>query len=207
MISRITGGDPMGRHPVQPRPSGGRAGAGGSDARFTDIATKENWKEVVKPSEPARTPARSREDLLRAGQHPFLAVAVALNAAFKQAGVEVPKIGRVRRCGPALEKAGIVRCRPAAAVAAAGRLRRADGCDRRQGELRESLRPERRGSGRRALKSPKSSRLPTMPAACRRGTNVQDWNQATNMVITARAGRQIWDWAQGESSLRVRKPA
>ncbi|MGR3660588.1 MAG: ABC transporter substrate-binding protein [Paracoccaceae bacterium] len=31
------------------------------------------------------------------------------------------------------------------------------------------------------------------------GSNVQDWNQATNMVITAQAGAQIHgDWAQGE---------
>ena len=31
------------------------------------------------------------------------------------------------------------------------------------------------------------------------GSNVQDWNQATNMVITAQAGGQIMgDWAQGE---------
>lgn len=32
-----------------------------------------------------------------------------------------------------------------------------------------------------------------------RGSNVQDWNQATNMVITGAAGGQIMgDWAQGE---------
>jgi glucose/mannose transport system substrate-binding protein len=31
------------------------------------------------------------------------------------------------------------------------------------------------------------------------GSNVQDWNQATNMVITGTAGGQIMgDWAQGE---------
>ena len=33
-------------------------------------------------------------------------------------------------------------------------------------------------------------------------SNVQDWNQATNMVITGQAGAQIMgDWAQGEFSL------
>jgi glucose/mannose transport system substrate-binding protein len=32
-----------------------------------------------------------------------------------------------------------------------------------------------------------------------RGSNVQDWNQATNMVITGQAGAQLMgDWAQGE---------
>jgi glucose/mannose transport system substrate-binding protein len=31
------------------------------------------------------------------------------------------------------------------------------------------------------------------------GSNVQDWNQATNLVITGQAGGQIMgDWAQGE---------
>jgi glucose/mannose transport system substrate-binding protein len=35
-----------------------------------------------------------------------------------------------------------------------------------------------------------------------KGTNVQDWNQATNMVITGAAGAQIMgDWAQGEFAL------
>lgn len=34
------------------------------------------------------------------------------------------------------------------------------------------------------------------------GSNVQDWNQATNMVITGEAGAQIMgDWAQGEFAL------
>ncbi|WP_108814321.1 ABC transporter substrate-binding protein [Loktanella sp. Alg231-35] len=35
-----------------------------------------------------------------------------------------------------------------------------------------------------------------------RGSNVQDWNMATNMVITGEAGAQIMgDWAQGEFSV------
>ncbi|WP_439154031.1 ABC transporter substrate-binding protein [Yoonia sp.] len=35
-----------------------------------------------------------------------------------------------------------------------------------------------------------------------RGSDVQDWNQATNMVITASAGAQLMgDWAQGEFSV------
>ena len=38
-----------------------------------------------------------------------------------------------------------------------------------------------------------------MPARWRKSTNVQDWNQATNLVITGKAGGQIMgDWAQGE---------
>jgi glucose/mannose transport system substrate-binding protein len=35
-----------------------------------------------------------------------------------------------------------------------------------------------------------------------KGSNVQDWNQATNMVITGEAAGQIMgDWAQGEFAL------
>ena len=38
-----------------------------------------------------------------------------------------------------------------------------------------------------------------MPARWPKNTNVQDWNQATNLVITGKAGGQIMgDWAQGE---------
>ena len=41
--------------------------------------------------------------------------------------------------------------------------------------------------------------LPPTPREMAEGSNVQDWNQATNMVITDTAGGQIMgDWAQGE---------
>jgi glucose/mannose transport system substrate-binding protein len=39
-----------------------------------------------------------------------------------------------------------------------------------------------------------------------KGSNVQDWNQATNLVITGKAGGQIMgDWAQGEFALAGQK--
>ena len=41
-----------------------------------------------------------------------------------------------------------------------------------------------------------------------KGSNVQDWNQATNLVITGKAGGQIMgDWAQGEFQVAARSPA
>jgi glucose/mannose transport system substrate-binding protein len=39
-----------------------------------------------------------------------------------------------------------------------------------------------------------------------KGSNVQDWNQATNLVITGKAGGQIMgDWAQGEFQVAGQK--
>ena len=50
-----------------------------------------------------------------------------------------------------------------------------------------------------APRSPRCSRPPTTPARWPTKSNVQDWNQATNLVITGQAGGQIMgDWAQGE---------
>jgi glucose/mannose transport system substrate-binding protein len=52
---------------------------------------------------------------------------------------------------------------------------------------------------------PEYARVFEAAAAARelqKGSNVQDWNQATNMVITGEAAAQIMgDWAQGEFAM------
>jgi glucose/mannose transport system substrate-binding protein len=50
MVSRITGGDPMGSNPVQPRPPGRRAGGSRPDARPDRCRDAENWKDIIKPA-------------------------------------------------------------------------------------------------------------------------------------------------------------
>ena len=123
------------------------------------------------------------------------------NKAFQKAGVPVPKNwdefvaaapGSWRRpaSGPARHR------RPALAASGAfdvliARAGRQGRCSSRSTATRSRSPPGRR--------SPRCSRLPTTPARWRKKPNVQDWNQATNLVITGKAGGQIMgDWAQGE---------
>ncbi len=89
---------PDGRHPVQPRPPGRGTGPGGPDARPHRSRHQGELGRARPPEEPARQLHARRQDLLRAGQHPFLAVAVAVQQGLRgrrRAGSE--ELGRVRR--------------------------------------------------------------------------------------------------------------
>ena len=71
MISRITGGDPMGATQFNHGRQAEELVQAGLMRDLTDVATKGKWTEVVRLH-------HRRQDLLRARQHPLLAVAVAL---------------------------------------------------------------------------------------------------------------------------------
>ncbi len=90
---------PDGRHPVQPRPPGRGAGRGRADARPRPTSpTAENWADGRQPAVAARELHARRQDLLRAGQHPLLAVALAVEQGLRgrrRAGAD--QLGRVRR--------------------------------------------------------------------------------------------------------------
>ena len=122
------------------------------------------------------------------------------NAAFEKAGVAVPKNwDEFVAAGPALEKAGII---PLAVggqpwqsagafdvlmVAIAGK----DVFMKVFGDKDETV-----------AAGPEIAKVFKAAADARKmakGSNVQDWNQATNLVITGKAAGQIMgDWAQGE---------
>ena len=107
MISRITGGDPMGATQFNPAARREELVAAGLMHDLTELATKEDWKDDRPPDEPARRLHDGRQGLLRAGQHPFVAVAVAVQQGVRgcrRAGAD--ELGRGRRGGArALEKA------------------------------------------------------------------------------------------------------
>ena len=201
MVSRITGGDPMGATQFNHGRQAEELVQAGLMRDLTDLATKEKWTEIIRPDEPARRLHGRRQDLLRAGQHPLLAVAVAVQQGVRRrrrAGSE--ELGRVRR-----GRAGARRQAGNIPLAVGGQPWQTSGAfnvlmvgDRRQGRLLKVYRTRTRPL-RPDPRSPRSSRRPTTPARCRKGSNVQDWNQATNLVITGQAGGQIMgDWAQGE---------
>ena len=98
MISRITGGDPMGATQFNHGRQAEELVQAGLMRDLTDLATKENWAKLVNPPIAARELHARRQDLLRAGQHPLLAVDLAVQQGVRRrrrAGAD--QLGRVRR--------------------------------------------------------------------------------------------------------------
>ena len=96
---------PDGRHPVQPRPPGRGTGPGRPDARPDRLADEGKLEGDHPSDKPARPLHDRRQGLLRAGQHPLLAVAVAVQQGLREgrrAGAE--ELGRVRRRGAGARK-------------------------------------------------------------------------------------------------------
>jgi glucose/mannose transport system substrate-binding protein len=203
MISRITGGDPMGATQSNHGRQAEELVQSGLMRDLTDVATKENWKEIIKPSSLLDSCTIDGKFYcapvnIHSWQWLWLS-----NAAFEKAGVAVPKNwDEFVAAAPALEKAGIV---PLAVggqpwqsagafdvlmVAIAGK----DTFNKVFGDKDEEV-----AAGpdiAKVFKAADDARKMS------KGSNVQDWNQATNLVITGKAGGQIMgDWAQGEFAL------
>ena len=203
MISRITGGDPMAATQFNHGRQAEELVEAGLMRDLTDVATKENWKEVIKPSSLLDSCTIDGKIYcapvnIHSWQWLWLS-----NAAFEKAGVAVPKNwDEFVAAAPALEKAGIV------PLAIGGQAWQAAGAfdvlmvaiagkDVYQKVFGEKDADVAAGQDiAKVFKAADDARRMS------KGTNVQDWNQATNMVITGKAGGQIMgDWAQGEFAL------
>lgn len=207
MISRITGGDPMGATQFNHGRQAEELVEAGLMRDLTDVATREGWKDIIKPSSLLDSCTIDGKIYcapvnIHSWQWLWLS-----NAAFKTAGVEVPKNwDEFVAAAPALEKAGIqplaVGGQPWQANGAFSVLMIAIGGK----DLYQTVFD---GKDEEAAASPEMAKVFKAADDARRmskGTNVQDWNQATNMVITGKAGGQIMgDWAQGEFALAGQK--
>lgn len=207
MISRITGGDPMGATQFNHGRQAEELVQAGLMRDLTDVATREKWKDIIKPASLLDSCTIDGKIYcapvnIHSWQWLWLS-----NAAFKTAGVEVPKNwDEFVAAAPALEKAGIV------PLAVGGQAWQAAGAfdvlmvaiagkDTFQKVFGE--RDEEVAAGPEIAKVFKAA---DDARRMSKGTNVQDWNQATNMVITGKAGGQIMgDWAQGEFQLAGQK--
>jgi glucose/mannose transport system substrate-binding protein len=187
MISRITGGDPMGATQFNHGRQAEELVQAGLMRDLTDIATKDKWTEVVRP--------KSLLDSCTIGGKIYC-VPVNIhswqwlwlsNDAFQKAGLPMPKDwNEFVADAPALEKAGII------PLAVGGQAWQASGAF---DVLMAAI-----GGTDTFLKvyKDKDATFAAGPEIAK-NTNVQDWNQATNLVITGKAAGQIMgDWAQGE---------
>ena len=200
MISRITGGDPMGATQFNHGRQAEELVEAGLMRDLTDIAEEGKWREVIHPSSLLDSCTLDGKIYcvpvnIHSQQWLWLS-----HKAFEDAGVPVPtNWEEFVAAAPALEEAGKI---PLAIgqqpwqtttafqvilVAIAGPEAYTKIFGDKDAELAAG--PEIAKVFEAADKARQMSAK----------SNVQDWNQATNLVITGQAGGQIMgDWAQGE---------
>ncbi len=203
MVSRITGGDPMAATQFNHGRQAEELVEAGLMRDLTDVATREKWKEIVKPASLLDSCTIDGKIYcapvnIHSWQWLWLS-----NAAFEKAGVAVPENwDEFVAAAPALEKAGIV------PLAVGGQPWQAAGAfDVLMVAIagKDTFYKVFKDKDADVAAGPEIARVFKAADDARRmskGTNVQDWNQATNMVISGKAGGQIMgDWAQGEFAL------
>jgi glucose/mannose transport system substrate-binding protein len=200
MVSRITGGKPMGATQFNHGRQAEELVEAGLMRNLDDVAAAENWAAVVNP--PSLLEGCMLDGHLycvpvniHAWQWLWLS-----NDAFEKAGIAVPNNwDEFVAAAPALEKAGII---PLAVgkqgwqehglfanliLALGGR------------DLYMQIYQDKDADVAAGPEMAKIWKATDDARNMSKDSNVQDWNQATNLVITGKAaGQSMGDWAQGE---------
>jgi glucose/mannose transport system substrate-binding protein len=200
MISRITGGDPMGATMFNHGRQAEELVEAGLMRDLTDIAGSEGWADViVAPGLLDSCTLDGKIYCVPVNMHswPWLWLSI---PAFEEAGVEVPtNWDEFVAAAPALRDAGKV------PLAVGGEpwqqlgvfnvlLLSLGGKD-----LYLQVYDEKNAEVAGGPEVAKIFQATDQARQLAEGSNVQSWNEATNMVITDQAGGQIMgDWAQGE---------
>ncbi|KEQ08108.1 ABC transporter substrate-binding protein [Pseudorhizobium pelagicum] len=200
MISRITGGDPMAATQFNHGRQAQELVEAGLMRDLTAVAEEGNWKEVIKPSSLLDSCTLDGKIYcvpvnIHSWQWLWLS-----NAAFEQAGVPVPKDwNEFVAAAPKLREAGIQPLALGGQAWQAGGLFDTLVLSLGGKEVYQSVYVDKDAD---VAAGPEMAKVFEAAAQARdmaAGSNVQDWNQATNMVITGKAGGQVMgDWAQGE---------
>ena len=200
MISRITGGDPMGATQFNHGRQAEELVQEGLMRDLTDLATKENWAKLVNPpSLLENCTLDGKIYCVPVNIHSWQWIWLS-NKAFADAGVPVPtNWDEFVAAGPALEKAGKV-------PLALGKQSWQE-----SGALNVLMAaivgPEiflkvYKDKDETVAAGPDIAKVFKAADDARKlaeKSNVQNWNEATAMVISGQAGGQIMgDWAQGE---------
>ena len=200
IISRIIGGDPMGATQLNHGRQAEELVEAGLMLDLTDVAEKEGWRDLVNP-------VRLLDSCTLDGKVYCVPVNIhspqwiwLSHAAYEKAGVPVPSNwDEFVASAPKLREAGIVPLamgqQPWQTQLAFDTLMVAVGGQDLYVKILNGKDADAAGSAEAA----KVFEAYANARALSDGSNVNDWNQATNMVITAKAGGQIMgDWAQGE---------
>lgn len=200
MVSRITGGDPMGATQFNHGRQAEELVQSGLMQNLDEVAKKGKWTEIIRPAGLLKSCTIDGHIYcapvnIHSWQWLWLS-----NDAFKKAGVDVPKNwDEFVKAGPALEKAGII------PLAVGGQPWQATGAfDVLLVAIagKDTFYKVFKDKDAKVAAGPEIAKVFKAADDARRlskGSNVQDWNQATNLVITGKAAGQIMgDWAQGE---------
>lgn len=200
IISRILGGDPMGATQLNHGKQAEELIQAGLMQDLTDIATEQGWKDIVNPI-----------SLLDACTYEGKIYCVPVNihswqwlwlsnAAYAKAGIPVPtNWDEFVASAPKLKEAGIIPLamgqQPWQSSGAFGVMAVAIGGP----DLWKKINVDKDAAAAAGPEMAKVFEAAVNAREMAKDSNVQDWNQATNLVITGAAGGQIMgDWAQGE---------
>lgn len=200
IISRILGGDPMAATQLNHGRQAEELIQAGLLTDLTEVAEAEGWRDIINPV-----------SLLDACTHDGRVYCAPINIhsaqwlwlshdAFRKAGAPVPKDwNEFVAAAPKLERAGLV---PLAMGQQGWQQNLAFGTLQIAIAGMDAWREVNVNKNAEFAAGPDYAKVFRSAADARefaRGSNVQDWNLATNLVITGRAGGQIMgDWAQGE---------
>ncbi|MGE7367849.1 ABC transporter substrate-binding protein [Neorhizobium sp. NPDC001467] len=200
MISRITGGDPMGATQFNHGRQAEELVQSGLMRDLTEVVEKGKWKEVIKPASLLDSCTYEGKIYcapvnIHSWQWLWLS-----NAAFEKAGVPVPKDwNEFVAAGPKLKAAGIQPLALGGQPWQANNLFDVLVLSIGGREIYEKVYKDKDEDAAGGPEIAKIFAAADQARELARGNNVQDWNQATNLVITGKAGGQIMgDWAQGE---------
>lgn len=203
IISRIMGGDPMGATQLNHGRDAEELIAAGMLQDITDVAEAEGWRDIIKPI--SLLDACTFEGKVYCAPvniHSWQWMWVS-NKAFADAGVPVPaNWDEFVAARAALEAAGKI---PLAmgqqswqSNGAFGVIQVAIGGP----DLWKKINVDKDAEAAAGPEMTKVFEQADIARQMSAKSTVQDWNQATNMVITGEAGAQIMgDWAQGEFAL------
>ncbi|MEP0520472.1 MAG: ABC transporter substrate-binding protein [Hyphomicrobiales bacterium] len=200
IISRIIGGDPMGATQLNHGRQAEELVEAGLMLDLTDIAEKEGWRDLVNP-------VRLLDGCTVDGKIYCVPVNIhspqwlwLSHAAFEKAGIPVPADwNEFVAAAPKLREAGVI---PLAMgqqpwqtqLAFDAMMSAIAGV-----EVYKQILSEKNEEVAAGAEATKVFEAYASARELSDGSNVQDWNQATNLVITGQAGGQIHgDWAQGE---------
>lgn len=200
IISRILGGDPMAATQLNHGRQAEELIEAGLLLDLTDVADAGGWRDIVNP--PALLDSCTLDGKIycvpvniHSGQWMWLS-----HAAYETAGVPVPADwNEFVATAPELQAAGIL---PLAMGQQGWQQNLAFGAITIAVAGLDAWREVTVNKNAEVAAGPEYTAVFQAVADARelaRGSNVQDWNQATNMVITGSAGAQLMgDWAQGE---------
>ena len=200
IISRILGGDPMHATQLNHGRQAEELVEAGLMLDLTDVAEAGGWRDVVNP-------VRLLDSCTLDGKVYCVPVNIhspqwlwLSHEAYKTAGIDVPSDWfQFVESAPKLTEAGIV---PLAMGQQSWQTNLAFGAIMVAVGGTDLYLDVLTNKNAEAAASAEMTKVFEAYAAARllsEGSNVQDWNQATNLVITGKAGGQIHgDWAQGE---------